>query len=390
MAFGRAFPTDLDPTTAAITIGPIFLSFVWRLGGSGNDTIIGNDSVDYIYGFGGNDSLLGGGNGDLIRGGDGGDYAYGNAGRDSIYGDDGPDWLEGGSNDDLIRGGDGNDTIRGDAGADTLYGGPGVDLIEGGEGDDMIFAFGGDGPFNIFGGPGDGAHMEGGPGADSLFGAIFSDDDAISYAQSSGPVAIDLADNYFAGGDAQGDVVYSVEDVFGSAYDDDIVGDEHDQYLYGRGGDDMLDGLGGNDSLWGGDGDDEIRGRSGDDTLNGRANGGGATYGDIMTGDAGFDVFAFDDDDHSGLGVGLDVITDFSIAEDVIDLDVMIQGATTFIGEAASFPVGTGGNQIRYEHVSDATYGDATLLFARSSDFDADFAVLLAGHLDLTEANLVY
>jgi Ca2+-binding RTX toxin-like protein len=61
-------------------------------GGSGNDTISGNDASNRMYGNGGND-ILNGGNGN--------------------------DVLSGGQGDDTLDGGEGNDTLRGGAGDDT-------------------------------------------------------------------------------------------------------------------------------------------------------------------------------------------------------------------------------------------------------------------------------
>ncbi|SFC68507.1 Ca2+-binding protein, RTX toxin-related [Pseudooceanicola nitratireducens] len=51
----------------------------------------------------------------------------------------GADSLEGGSGDDTIFGNEENDTIKGDEGNDVLYGNEGDDSVEGGQGDDLIF-----------------------------------------------------------------------------------------------------------------------------------------------------------------------------------------------------------------------------------------------------------
>ena len=77
-------------------------------GGSGADTIIGNDANNSLYGNGGADTLKGGG---------GADYLSGDAGDDSLNGGDGNDSL---------YGGDGNDSLKGAGGADYLSGGAGV------------------------------------------------------------------------------------------------------------------------------------------------------------------------------------------------------------------------------------------------------------------------
>ncbi len=89
-------------------------------GGSGNDTIYGGSSTDFLDGGSGNDTIDGGGHRDLIDGGYGNDTLYGGAGNDSVYG---------GYGNDTLFGGDGNDWMVGGLGDDTLYGGQGDDFI---------------------------------------------------------------------------------------------------------------------------------------------------------------------------------------------------------------------------------------------------------------------
>ena len=71
------------------------------IGGSGNDTLIGNDLDNIITG---------------------------NAGNDIINGHFGNDTLYGGDGNDLLDGGDGSDELDGGEGADTLDGGTGYDI----------------------------------------------------------------------------------------------------------------------------------------------------------------------------------------------------------------------------------------------------------------------
>ena len=88
-----------------------------------NNTIIGRDVADELYGFGGNDTIEG-------RGGN--DELYGGTGNDTLLGGDGDDLLVGGTGADILEGGNGNDTylIRDeldqvieniDGGIDTVY-----------------------------------------------------------------------------------------------------------------------------------------------------------------------------------------------------------------------------------------------------------------------------
>lgn len=96
-----------------------------QYGGAGNDRIEGYRLADQMYGGPGNDTLIGGGGTDLLDGGDGNDSIVGNTAKDTIYG------------------GAGNDTIIADAGADWIDGGPGDDRIDAGPAADTVIASGG-------------------------------------------------------------------------------------------------------------------------------------------------------------------------------------------------------------------------------------------------------
>lgn len=97
-----------------------------------------------MYGYGGNDTLIGGPKNDAIYGGTGNDSLYGRGGNDRIYGEAGNDKLYGEAGDDLLYGGTGTDTLYGGAGNDRLDGG-GVafnsaeyDVLNGGLGNDTF------------------------------------------------------------------------------------------------------------------------------------------------------------------------------------------------------------------------------------------------------------
>ena len=206
-------------------------------------------------------------------------------------------WIEGaiaGHGDDVLVGNALANDLRGRAGADELRGGPGDDILEGGPGADRLD--GGEGidwaayreadaavTVNLADGTVTGAHAEGdvmvgiegiigsgygdvlqgdaganrlagGPGADRLDGG--DGEDWVSYRWSDTGVEVNLADNIFAGGHAEGDVIINFENIAGSRHDDVLTGGDGVNQLEGHEGNDVLEGGGGGDRLLGGSGED--------------------------------------------------------------------------------------------------------------------------------------
>lgn len=192
------------------------------------------------------------------------------AGIQALYGvqDDvpAPTASSGTSNDDVLVGTAFADEIHGLGGHDQVYGLAGNDDLRGEDGNDRLY-----------GGLGDDL-LVGGAGADSLTGGAGRDEAA--YQTASVAVDINLALGTGHGGDAEGDLFGSIENLIGTLFDDTIVGDNADNWIYG---------LAGNDRLWG---------DAGDDILNGGA---GA---DVLTGGAGFDSTSYANSD-SGVRVVL-------------------------------------------------------------------------------------
>jgi Ca2+-binding RTX toxin-like protein len=97
------------------------------VGGSGNDTLIGD---------GGAKSLIGGPGNDFLDGGNGVDAVSGGPGSDNVEGGEGADFVSGGEGNDLLRGEFGDDRLSGGADDDSLIGGAGADILSGDEGSD--------------------------------------------------------------------------------------------------------------------------------------------------------------------------------------------------------------------------------------------------------------
>ncbi len=214
----------------------------------------------------------------------------GGPGNDVIIGD-----PLGIAENDVLFGNDGSDEILGLGRNDLIFGGAGRDFADGGDGNDTIE------------GGGDGDLMDGGSGADWL-----------SYAQSAGPVQIDLLAGTAAGGDAAGDQYTRFENLAGSAFADRLFGNDRKNEIVGGDGGDALDGRGGNDRLRGDDG------------------------ADVLIGGAGRDIFVyFDITDSEAAAGSTDLITDFTQGADRIDIVGLVAslgGAVlTAIGHNAAF-----------------------------------------------------
>jgi len=127
----------------------------------------------------------------------------------------------------------------------------------------------------------------GGAGADVLDGG--DGRDLVDYSASLAGVTVDLAAGTGLGGDAEGDRLYNIEIVTGSALSDIVLADGEANALSGGAGDDTLDGRSGADTLFGGTGNDSLVGGLGDDLLIG---GEGA---DILNGGEGTDTASYQD-----------------------------------------------------------------------------------------------
>lgn len=247
-------------------------------GGKGNDTLYGGAGQDRLWGEEGDDTLYAGPGGGGLNGGAGNDRLYGSADNDGIYGDEGNDLLSSGGGDDRLDGGEGfdtasyaystsgvvvdlshssgmnsiealigsrfNDSLIGDAGVNRLTGGAGNDELYGKEGNDVLI---------------------GGLGADKLDGGAGVD--TASYADATTGVTINLG----AAGPQAGDTLISIERLIGSRFNDRMTGDAGVNRLVGGAGNDTLSGLAGNDVLDGGAGNDALNGGAGADTMIGGA-----------------------------------------------------------------------------------------------------------------------
>ena len=202
---------------------------------------------------------------------------------------------------------DNSDTILGLGGNDTIFGLGGNDYIKGGGGADTI---------------------NGGGGIDTA-----------SYADSGAGVNVSLGTGQGSGGTAAGDVLISIENLQGSAFNDSVVGNASNNIFEGLDGADTIDGGGGTDTASYSGSDDgvtvslstgrgtgghaagdvlisieNLRGSARDDSLEGNASANviqGGSGDDVVMGGLGADTLdggaGIDTADYSDSGVGVTV-----------------------------------------------------------------------------------
>ncbi|MEM7683207.1 MAG: hypothetical protein AAF293_00175 [Pseudomonadota bacterium] len=348
----------LDQPDIASTISSVEHFF----GSLGSDVLLGSNAGNTIVGWDGDDSIDGRSGRDTLDGG---------AGADTILGGPDRDVLRGGTDDDLLDGGLGNDTLTGDTGSDrfTFVSGDGTDvvldfapnedtiqidgiLLDPGalpngvaaiqNGADVLLSYGETDSlrlvnFDLLDWIG-GDTITGTTGADTLTGT--SGDDVIQ-----GDAGEDLISGLAGADTILGGSQYDT--IFGGAGDDDVdggngrdsvdLGDGADIFrdngqtgthahdvVDGGAGDDTILGGGGDDLFMGGAGADEVIGGDGDDRI------AGGTGDDLLTGGSGLDTFVF------AVGDGADLVSDFQLDEDAIEVGGVVLDRTDLAASGAT------------------------------------------------------
>jgi Ca2+-binding RTX toxin-like protein len=273
----------------------------WLDGGDGNDTLYGGDvdplnNDDLLLGRGGADILHGELGNDTLLGGDGNDTLNGGDGNDTIDGGTGTDTANGGNNDDKFIASYSAMSITGGAGVDTISyrtlrevgtwsvagtfspARPGVffnftgnvkhgaasndtySQVENLEGSQFQDFLGGDASANTLWGLDDNDKLNGYDGNDIIEGGAGADEitghnglDTASYERSSSAVWLDMTAAEYLGGDAQGDTLFTIENLTGSKHADTIKGNSSANVIKGLKGDDWFVVTAGADSYDGGD-----------------------------------------------------------------------------------------------------------------------------------------
>ncbi|QFZ92390.2 calcium-binding protein [Synechococcus elongatus] len=263
-----------------------------------------------------------------VNAGQDNDIVIGGSGNDFLVGGLGADSLIGGAGDDGFIGGAGNDTIVGGTGADNIDGGADNDLIDGDDGNDTI---------------------NGGTGDDTIRG--LNNDDRI----------------------------------LGGEGNDVINGNQGNDFVDGGSGNDTLNGGQESDSISGGDGNDIISGDRGADRLTGGADADIFVQGanssvaptqiqNLTNGNIRFDSSVLGAATVITFGNGVDVITDFQVGVDRLDID-SVTGLTTilnFLVSASNLPNNT-------LFIARGNFNSATNQFTFDADGGGDTIIAQGG-----------
>ncbi|MGE0256480.1 MAG: beta strand repeat-containing protein [Alphaproteobacteria bacterium] len=188
---------------------------------------------DILFGDSGNDTIVGGHGNDLIEGGMGADSMMGQAGIDTLSYAGSAAAVTVNLTAGTATGGDATgdtfssfENVRGSAHNDTLTGDANANVLEGGAGDDTLAGL---------------------AGADTLDGG--QGFDTATYAASNAAVQVNLGAGTATGGHAQDDILVSIEQLIGSAFNDTLTGGAGSNTIEGGAGADTLNGDGGVNTL---------------------------------------------------------------------------------------------------------------------------------------------
>jgi Ca2+-binding RTX toxin-like protein len=395
-------------------------------GGSGTDTLL---NIEHLGGSLFNDTLTGSSIANWIGGEDGDDIIMAGGGNDSLVGGIGNDSLTGGTGDDLINAGDGDDVLIYGTGSN------GFDAVDGGLGNDRIVVNANNVTIGLSSIVGIEQISAAGFSGAKILGSAASDSFDFSAVTLTGITSIDAG----SGNDT----------VTGSAGDDIILAGAGNDLLKGGGGNDtfrvgassgtdIFDGGAGTDRIEasannvtltvtgsnitgveaissagftgftlagtsaannlnfsgmslsgvsrinGGSGNDTIVGSAGNDVIEGNVGK------DILTGGLGADTFDFNVLSHSK-GSNIDLITDFTRGQDLIDLST-IDAKTTIAGNDAFSFIGSSAfsgvaGQLRYDTTSIA--GVTRVLADTNGDKIIDLEIHLTGTHALTASDFL-
>ena len=260
------------------------------VGGSGNDTLIGNALANVLTGGDGNDTLTGGDGADRLVGGSGND-TYNIDAADTVVeqAGQGIDTVQAGFSytlgdnvENLVLTGTGALTGTGNGLANYLVGNTGNNVLDGKGGADV---------------------MAGGKGNDTY--VVDNSGDSVAEAAGQGTDTVQSSVTFTLSANVENLTFTGTSHVNGT-------GNELANVMTGNSGNNVLSGGAGNDTLYGGDGNDTLIGGAGTD---------------ILCGGAGADCFVFDRS-----MTGRDTIKDFSLSQgDSLNIHDLIMGTVNSV-----------------------------------------------------------
>jgi len=316
---------------------------------------------------------------------DGHDSIIANNQRNNIDAGDGNDYVDGGGGNDTILGGNGVDIILGGAGRDRIEGGAGNDLLDGGEGADIYFYY------SVANDGFDEIRDTGTRGRDIILAA----DDSVelglgmSFSIENGIEIISSGNNNnltIQGSDEgnnwdfSGVVLFGVASINSGDGIDIVRGNDRVDIINGEAGHDQIYGGLRADILSGGDDSDFLFGEEGADRLFGDAGNDILTGGlgnDTLTGGDGYDIFALGPDS------GRDVITDFEVDADLIDLSAYNGDITyddlRFVQNSRGLIIFMGSNAVLLENVFVDSLSAELFIFIDPDSIPADDDLVIDG-----------
>jgi Ca2+-binding RTX toxin-like protein/uncharacterized OB-fold protein len=364
----------------------------------------GNTGADTLHGLDGNDTIDGGAGVDTMYGGAGDDIYYVtagdtvnevlNAGVDTVYTAVGytlsanlENLYLSATNAATLTGNDTANSLRGNSSPDTLYGLEGNDTLDGGAGADIMYGGLGDDRYTVDN-ANDSVRESGSQGIDTVYSSIDWNLDNVYEVEriyltgnnSVNATGNDLANVLYGTGNSAANTLAGGKgnDAYYVGSNDLVVelgGQGSDTvYCYGSytlqtdssvetlrldiGSAATLSGNNLDNSLRGNAASDVLSGMAGNDTLN------GGLGNDILQGGSGNDVFRFDSLPNSS--TNMDTISDFSVADDTIQLENAIFTSLTATGTLAVglFVAGAGATAadandfVVYDSTSGALYYD--------------------------------